>query len=664
MNNANKCHWVMDIETMSDCFLSVFKHYKTEETHIFVIGKLKNDLAKLLDFLQTNITEKQWHISFNGLSFDAQIIQYLLNNKKLFTKLTGEQIAVKLYREAQETITRSNNKEFPKFREKDLYIRQIDVFKLNHWDSAAKSASLKWIQCSMDWHNVKDMPLHHTESIDTQEKLDDLIFYCMNDVDSTKAIMQHNAKDIKLRGTLTDTYKINLYSASEPRISKELFLHFMSQRLGISKYDLRQMRTLRDFIYVKDILLPYLQFDVQEFKDLHQKFQNLVIDANKTKGAFAYSVNYRGVQTDFGLGGVHGAKSGIHKSDEFMTIMTSDIVSYYPNLAIKNKWSPAHLPKNDFCEQYEWFFNERMKIPKKDPRNYTYKIVLNSSYGLSNDKNSFLYDPEYTMRVTINGQLSLMMLYTSLTERIPGCIPLMQNTDGIEMMIPRKYKKLYLEICKDWEAITKLSLEHDEYQKLIVPDCNNYIAVFSYKEISKEDFDKFKIEYPDNLFKEETDKFYMAKTKCKGRFEFKDRALHKNKSFDVISKALYYYFVHGIEPEEYVKQDTNIFDFCGMVKAEGNWKFEYTQVVHQKVIREALQKTLRYYISTEGGKTVKHNIYDGRDIQVEAGPWLQTVFNQYVDKPFEEYNINYAYYLNRIKKEIYALEPTQLNLEF
>jgi len=140
--------------------------------------------------------------------------------------------------------------------------------------------------------------------------------------------------------------------------------------------------------------------------------------------------------------------------------------------------------------------------------------------------------------------------------------------------------------------------------------------------------------------------------------------LHKNKSFDVVSKALYYYFVHGIEPEKYVKQDTNIFDFCGMVKAEGNWKFEYTQVINRKVIREALQKTLRYYISTEGGKTVKHNIYDGRDIQIEAGPWLQTVFNQYVDKPFAEYNINYAYYLNRIKKEIYSLEPTQLNLEF
>ena len=71
----------------------------------------------------------------------------------------------------------------------------------------------------------------------------------------------------------------------------------------------------------------------------------------------------------------------------------------------------VNIPQEAFCEQYEWFFDERKKIPKKDPKNYVYKIILNSTYGLSNDENSFLYDPEFTMRITINGQLSLSMLY-------------------------------------------------------------------------------------------------------------------------------------------------------------------------------------------------------------------------------------------------------------
>jgi len=53
-------------------------------------------------------------------------------------------------------------------------------------------------------------------------------------------------------------------------------------------------------------------------------------------------------------------------------------VSFYPNLGIRNKWAPAHLPKEIFCKLYERFFEERKKIPKKDPKNYVYKIILNS----------------------------------------------------------------------------------------------------------------------------------------------------------------------------------------------------------------------------------------------------------------------------------------------
>mgnify|MGYP003352854103 CR=1 FL=1 len=39
------------------------------------------------------------------------------------------------------------------------------------------------------------------------------------------------------------------------------------------------------------------------------------------------------------------------------------ITSFYPNLVIRNKWSPGHFPVNEFCDQYEWFFEERKLIP-------------------------------------------------------------------------------------------------------------------------------------------------------------------------------------------------------------------------------------------------------------------------------------------------------------
>ena len=165
------------------------------------------------------------------------------------------------------------------------------------------------------------------------------------------------------------------------------------------------------------------------------------------KGSFKYTFDYKNVKTHFGLGGAHGAASkGVYESSDDMIIMSSDVTSFYPNLAIKNQVVSWTFSKKAFCDQYEWFFEERKKIPKSNPMNYVYKIILNSTFGLSNDVNSFFYDPELCMRITINGQLTLMMLYEQIMERIPGAIALLQNTDGVETIIPREH--MYMSIWK------------------------------------------------------------------------------------------------------------------------------------------------------------------------------------------------------------------------
>jgi len=630
-----KTHWVHDYETLSNCFIAVFESIKTQDTEIFVCHQSRNDILEFVTFLERNIAYDEWHVSFNGLSFDSQITEHVLRNKEQLLEQDGETIARFIYDKSQSIIQRQNEGEFSEFSPRDLHINQIDVFKLNHWDNPAKRSSLKWIQFSMDWSNIIDMPIHHSTDI-RADQIPGIITYCINDVKSTKQIMVLSKEQINLRRSLTEEYNINLFSASEPRISKELFLHFLSKQTGIKKWDLRQMRTNRPKIIVNDIILPYIEFKTATFQNLLKKFKEVIIYPGETKGGFKYSAQYKGVKTDYGLGGIHGARSSrIYKSTEDMIIMTSDVTSFYPNLAIRNKWAPAHLPQQEFCELYEWFFDERKKIPKKDPKNYVYKIILNSTYGLSNDANSFLYDPEFTMRITINGQLSLTMLYEMLLEEIPEGIPLLQNTDGLETLIPRNKVDKYMEICEKWEKITNLQLEHDTYSKIILGDVNNYIAV-------TED----------------------GKSKCKGRFEFKDLALHKNKSFLIIPKAIHAYFVDGIDPEDFIKANKNIFDFCGGVKIKGDWKFLKHQVINSVYTTEELQHTIRYYISQSGAKIVKTNLLDGREIQVESGKWMQTVFIDYVDKPFEEYNINYDFYLEKIKKEINSLEPqtNQLSL--
>jgi len=645
MSEKQMTHWVMDYETLSNCFIAVFQHYKDDSVkHLFVIHKDRNDLPKFIAFLNTCVAQKQYHISYNGIAFDAQISQTILDNQKRLLQLSTDAVIKYIYDYAQKIITTSDRGEFPDYPLYKLKIRQIDLFKMNHWDNRAKMSSLKWIQFSMDWENVEEMPHLHYEPVETAEELEMIIQYCHNDVLSTREILEHSKEQIQLRQTLTKEYNIDLYSASEPRISKELFIHFLHQKLGISKSELKQLRSPRDYIILAECVLPYIKFQTPEFQKVLDYIRTKVITS--TKDGFKFSMNYKGVKTDYGLGGLHGARDpGVYEAKPGWTIMTSDVTSYYPNLAIKNKFHPEHLPQKEFGDLYEWFFEERKKIPKTDPKNYVYKIILNSTYGLTGDQNSFLYDPKMTMQITINGQLSLSMLYEMICEQIPEAVPLMQNTDGLETLIPNDKVDKYHEICRKWEIMTQLNLEHDEYSKLIIADVNNYMAVYK-----------------------------NGKTKCKGKFEWEElekkkvSILHKNKSFLVVPKAVYAYFTKGVMPEDFLAQDNNIFNYCAGVKAKGGWVFEERSVKDSTLHVNKLQKIIRYFISNKGSKLVKCN-KDGREIQTEAGQWLQTVINK-VDpnKPFTEYDINKSYYLDEIYKQIQQIEKvsqrssTQLSL--
>lgn len=640
--------WIMDYETLVNCFIGVFERYNGKEIKTFIINRDINQIKELIEFLKENIKNKDWHLGYNNLAFDAQITEYLLEYADDFMKLNSEEITKYISDYANNIINKSSRGEWLDYPEFKLSIPCIDIYKLNHWDGAAKRTSLKWVQYSMDWFNVEEMPHHHTKPVITDKELNNIIEYCINDVASTKQIFllknakgeQIMASQINLRSELSDTYKINLFSASEPKISREIFLHFLSNKLNKPKKELRNLRTFRSQVKLKDVILPTVRFSIPEFQKVHNWFDNQIIDTS-IKGdvteskspKYKYRMWYKGVPTDYGLGGLHGCiKSGIYESTDKKKIKSVDVTSFYPNLAIRNKWSPAQINKTDFCTLYEWFFEERKKYPKTSPLNYLFKIVLNSTYGLSKEKHSFLYDPEFTFRITVNGQLQLSMLYEMIALALPNAQPIMQNTDGLEFLIDNEDEEKFFQVCKEWEKLTSLELESADYKKMIIGDVNNYIAVY------------------DN-----------GKTKCKGRFEYEELPLHKNKSHLIIPKALYAYFIHGTDPKEFLKENRNIFDYCAGAKLKGDWFFVERLIKEGVYSENKLQKLIRYYISEKGVKLIKCNP-DGREIQLEAGKHMQTIFNKSIELPWEEYNVDEKYYLDKIYDEIYKIENSSFVL--
>lgn len=626
-------HWVMDYETMINCFVAVFISHKTDEKEVFVIHELRNDLEKLIDFLESNQINKEWHISFNGLAFDSQITEFILNNKALLTFASAEEAAGLIAEEAQEVIARSNRKEWAKYPEWKLKIPQIDVFKINHWDNVNKRTSLKWAEYAMDCENVQEMPIHHTTPIHTHEELNMIIDYCTNDVLATKKILHLSVPLIEVRGRIKAKYGLNCYNYSNTKLGSELLLNLYCDATGKNKYEVKEYRTRRSSIPIKDIVFPYVKFQSPELIQFLEMLKQKVII--NTKSDFNYTLNYRGSTFYYGAGGIHQCiDTGIYEANDDLIIKDLDVASLYPSIACMNGMYPAHLGK-EFFEVYknnivDVRLAEKAKTENRDMAIIEgFKEAANASYGNSNSEFSWLYDPQYTMQTTINGQLLLTMLVEDLLLNIPGVELLQTNTDGATMRFSKQYLSKYEEICKAWEKKTRLTLEFADYKSMYIWDVNNYIAVYT-----------------------------NGKAKCKGRFEWEDLEkhkythLHKNKSFLIIPKAIYNYFVKGIPPERYLIENRNIYDYCAGAKIKGDWIFKSTSVVEGQIIQKTLQKTIRYYISNRGSKIIKVNTKDLREIQLDSGKWMQTDFSKYENLPWSEYNVDDSFYLDAIYQEI------------
>jgi hypothetical protein len=627
--------------------VAVFQDYVSKETHIFKIhSSLNNDIKPLVKFLKRNKSLKEKHISFNGLSFDSQITEFILRKSDNLIKMDQADIVDEIYGIAQETIELSNSGEFSKYPEWKLSIDQIDVFKINHWDNRAKRTSLKWAQFSTDWPNLQDMPIHHTTKVTTEEEINMITKYCINDVESTKKILHLSKPLVNVRRNIKNKYGLECMNYSNTRLGSQLLLGLYCQATERDKNEVKELRTYRSGIPIKDILFDYISFQTAPFQSFLEKLKNKTI--YNTKNDFKFNLKFKGYDFHYGAGGIHQCiKPGKYYADDNLIIKDLDVASLYPSIACVNNMSPAHLGDEFFQVYKNDIVDVRLaeKQKPKDQRDMAiiegFKEAANASYGNSNSEYSWLYDTQYTMQTTINGQLLLSMLVEDLLVNIPESVLLQTNTDGATLQFDKKYIDIYNQICKAWEEKTKLVLEFADYSAMYIWDVNNYISVYT-----------------------------NGATKCKGRFEWEDLEnhkythLHKNKSHLIVAKTIYNYFVNGIDPEKYLKEHKNIYNFCAGVKIKGEWTFFKSALEKGEHIYEPLQKTLRYYVSNKGCKILKiHNI-DKREIQVEAGKWLQTIFNTYIEKPFEEYDINYDYYLGNIKKEIDVLEPkvSQLSL--
>ncbi len=614
---------VYDIECYHQLFLVVFQDIDTEEIYTFTIYKDIDERDKLFQFL----SKVQGLIGYNNINYDMQLIEYLYRNPKA---------TVYDLRRYSDIVINSDIKDIPEWK---FRIKNLDLYKLHHYDNKNKRTSLKWLEYSMDMENIEDLPSDGKED----NWLGKVTEYCINDVLSTFELYKRSKPDIELRKKLKLKYDIPCTNWSNSKIGSEICLKLYCKATNQLISDVRSINTKRSYVNVSEVIFDYISFDSVEFNTVLNFFKSKTV--SNLKGEIEYEINFKELTYCYGAGGIHGSVNNkIFKSDSNKIIIDADVASLYPSIAVKNNLYPEHLGE-EFSRVYEEDIVSVRLAEKAKGKDGDKAIInglkeaSNSVYGLSNNQYSWLYDMKYTLATTINGQLMLSMLSEKLTN-INSLQVIQINTDGITVILDRKDVDEYYSICKEWEKLTRLTLEFANYKSMFISDVNNYISVY------------------------EDDKY-----KCKGRYEFENIPLHKNKSFSIIPRTVFEYFVNSVPVENTIYSSTNIFEFCAGVRAKktelsgASW-FELWSLKDDNLHREKLSKTVRYYICNEGKQLMKcyeSGSYEHVEAPIQSGKTKRhfkcRIFNKsWKENDFKNYKIDYGYYLYKIKNMIYELE--------
>jgi hypothetical protein len=657
---------IYDIETLVEMFLVGIYDPQTDMYFEFEVSKKVNELDSFLRFAEAH--NMHYWVGYNNLRFDSQVIEWILRNAENWHELSTMEICEKIAQKAADVIHDANYDVFPEYREHELSLKQLDLFKINHYDNKNRMVSLKRLEFEMDFENIEEMPVHHTKRDMTPTERHITRTYCKNDVMATYQFYKITTGDtdhplykqnnqIELRQDIFDEFGIPCLNYSDSKIGDEMIKKYYIQEKGIEYKELPRKGFFRKTISVKNCIAPYVKFETKQLKEFLAKIKKM--EMSMTDEFQEDIVFYDNVYT-FAKGGLHSVnKPKIFEADEDHEIIDWDVSSYYPAIIINNGKYPAHLGK-EFLRGYKQMFDKRLELKplaKKDRKIRgivgALKLAVNSVYGKSSDMLSWIYDRQLTMFTTITGELSLMMLIEKYETN--GINIISANTDGVTIKIKKELIPLMHEINEWWCDVTQYELERTDYSKIIFSTVNDYLAI-------KVGHDEAPEDKKDDYVKK------------KGDF-LTDFELHKNKSGRIINIALEQYYVQGIPVDTTIRNHTNLYDFCLRQKASRD--FHYEGINRQTGEKEIYDKLIRYYISNSGVKLLKMKNEEcqtnaAKISQVEAGEWLATVCN-YLPKDSAVLDVNYEYYIekaNRIinkiltegKKRNIVVIPNQLDL--
>lgn len=668
MQIRGKTVFVYDIEVFQNIFHCSVLNTETKEVHKFEISSRKNQLSELISFFKQVNSPVSWNdnyttncsidsdkifCGYNNLHYDNPVINYIIEYEHVLTEKPVLVITNSIFNLSREITNSDENIEKWKRWKYQVWFDSFDILTMLY--SNKLRVGLKEIQVTMQYKNVQEFVCDWSKPLPIED-FDSMIDYNINDIESTSALLDRCKKDIDLRLAIEDEYGVKVLSKDGVNIGMKILTHKYLEKTGLTWWDIKDLRSPQAYIPLKDVILPFIKYDSPILKSVLDEMKTQVV----SPGRKGYEKNFvfGGLRYTVGVGGIHSKNDPeiiIPAEDEML--IDIDVASLYPSMLIEYGFYPKHLGP-EFLEVYSQIRSERIEAKHNGDKikDSTLKLALNGLSGNLQNEHNFCYSTFAAMQIRINGQLLLLMLAEKLVEL--GCRIVQANTDGLFVLLKKSIYDKVNNVCREWEQLTKLTLEEDRFEAMYQYAINDYIAV---KEGYTDIRDRF-LAGEQIVQKKKTGELYKSieqiqddYIKQKGMFITKVQ-LGKGLTPKIIPEAVIKYFVDGIPVEDTIKGCKDIKKFLMAEKTGKQWNVEY--------MKEDIQRTNRFYASTNGGYLWKWKQVGNAEKQYQnmlAASGV-TLLNKFDDKPIEDRKINYRYYLRECYKIIEDLKPRQLSL--
>jgi hypothetical protein len=505
------------------------------------------------------------------------------------------------------------------------YFESMDLLTMQF--SSKLRVGLKEMQVTMHYKNVLEYDGDFSTAL-SEDNIDDMIFYNINDVDSTTELLNRLSKDIALREFIETEYGINAYSMDSVKFGETILAKKYCEATGISKKQLETMRSPMDYVPLKDVILPFITYKNPKIRAVLEDMKGQVVYTKERKG-YEKQFVLSNTTISIGVGGIHSInKPKVYVPGENEYIGHADVASMYPSFIVQYKWIPRHLGE-EFWQVYSQIYRERIEAKHSGQKlkSDALKLTLNSVTGKMQQETSWMYDPFSVFKIRMNGQLVLLMIVDRLLEL--GCEVIQVNTDGVMYIGKKDLEEQIQQKIKEVEDITKLSFESDRYEAFYQYAVNDYFGVI-----------------------EGWSKTHDPKLiERKGMFITENR-LGKGMAPVIIPKAVINYFLTQEPLADYIRRHTDIKDFLMTQRVDKKFK-----LVHGE---KPVQRINRYYASTNGAYLFKVNPQgEAENMLTKSGV---TILNEFDDRTIDSRKINYRYYISEANKIVVDFTEQQLEL--